>query len=56
MKSDVLSAIRERRSIRSYKPDMIPLETMEKLIDAGRSAPTRGNRQYWKFIAVTDRV
>jgi len=53
-KLDLLSAIRERRSIRSYKPDPVPLEMMEKLIDAGRWAPTGGNRQYWKFIAVTD--
>lgn len=51
---DVLSAIRDRRSIRRYRADPVPLETIERLLDAGRWAPTGGNRQYWKFIAVTD--
>jgi len=50
----VLDAIRDRRSIRRYRPDPVPLDAIEKIIDAGRWAPTGANRQYWKFIAVTD--
>ena len=51
---DILDAIRNRRSIRRYKPDPVPLDLMEKIIDAGRWAPTGANRQHWKYIAVTD--
>lgn len=51
---ETLDAIRDRRSIRRYKPDPIPLDIIEKIINAGRWAPTGGNRQYWKFIVVTD--
>jgi len=51
---DVFSAIKERRSIRSYKPDKIPKETMNKLLEAMRLAPSGGNRQPYRFIIVQD--
>ena len=43
-------AILERRSIRRYKEDKIPRETVEKIIKAGVAAPSSKNRQPWKFI------
>jgi nitroreductase len=51
---NVLDVIRERRSIRRYKETPVPLELMKQLLEAGRWAPTGGNKQYWKFIAVTN--
>ncbi len=36
---DTLEAIRGRRSIRRFKPDPIPLDVLEEVIDAGRWAP-----------------
>lgn len=51
---DVYSAIKKRRSIRNYKPDRIPDEIMEKLLDAMRLAPSGGNRQPYRFIIVQD--
>jgi len=51
---DVLDAIRKRRSIRNYKPDQIPREVMDKLLEALRLAPSGGNRQPYKFIIVQD--
>jgi len=50
---ELFEAIKNRRSIRNYKPDLVPAELVEKVITAGRWAPTGGNKQYWKFIAVT---
>ena len=49
---DVHSAIKKRRSIRSYKPDTIPDEIMEKLLEAIQLAPSGGNRQPYRFIVV----
>ena len=43
-------AILKRRSIRKYKTDKIPRETVEKIIKAGIAAPSSKNRQPWKFI------
>jgi len=43
-------AIKGRRSIRAFKPQDVPEETVEKLIDAARHAPSAGNIQPWEFV------
>lgn len=48
----VMDAIRKRRSIRKYKPSEIPKEHLLEILEAGRLAPSAGNRQPWKFIVV----
>ena len=47
---DLSEAIKGRRSIRAFKPQDIPEETVEKLIDAARHAPSAGNIQSWEFV------
>ena len=47
---DVFEAIKRRRSIRAFKNIDLPEETVEKLIDAARWAPSAGNIQPWEFI------
>jgi nitroreductase len=44
--------IKGRRSIRAFKKQDVPEETVEKLIDAARWAPSAGNIQPWKFVTV----
>lgn len=51
---NVMEAIKGRRSIRDYKPDPIPDEVLNKLLNALRLAPSGRNAQPWKFIAVRD--
>jgi nitroreductase len=53
---DVFEAIQERRSIRSYQDKPVPRELMEKILEAGRLAPSAKNCEPWHFIAVTDAV
>jgi len=50
----VFEAIRDRRSIRSYKSDPIPAEKLDICLEAMRIASSGGNRQPWKFILVED--
>jgi len=52
--NQVLEAIRNRRSVRSYKPKPIPRDILNTLIEAGNMAPTGGNRQPWRFVVVED--
>lgn len=52
---DVLGAIRVRRSIRKYKPEPIPEAKLETILEAGRLAPSAGNRQPWRFVVVQQR-
>jgi nitroreductase len=52
---DAFKAIESRRSIRKYKPEKISKETIEKLINAARFAPSAINIQPWEFIAITNK-
>ncbi len=49
---DVLEAIKTRRSIRKFKKAPVPEELVEKVLEAGRWAPSSKNRQPWKFIVL----
>lgn len=51
---EALQAIRTRRSIRKYKADPVAEEELEKILDAGRWAPSANNSQPWKFIVLSD--
>ena len=51
---DVYEAIRTRRSVRAYRPDPIPEDVLERILDAGRMAPSAANKQSWKFVVVRD--
>lgn len=52
---DVLKVLKERRSIRKYKKNMpLDKETIEKIIDVARFAPTARGNQGWEFVVVTD--
>lgn len=48
-------AIERRRSIRKYKPDPVPDEYINALLDAARLAPSGSNAQPWRFKVVKDR-
>ncbi|MEM2126713.1 MAG: nitroreductase family protein [Candidatus Bathyarchaeia archaeon] len=50
----VMEVIRKRRSIRKYKPSELPKEHLLDILEAGRLAPSAGNRQPWKFIVVRE--
>jgi len=47
--------IKNRRSVRQFKPDPVPEEHLLKIVDAARMAPCAGNEQPWKFIIVQDK-
>ncbi len=51
---EVLKAIRERRTVRSFKPDKVPRELLTKVLDAARWSPSGSNAQEWRFIVVTN--
>ena len=53
---DLLKAIVERRSVRSFQADPVPEDRLRRLVEAGIWAPSGGNAQTWCFIIVTDGV
>jgi nitroreductase len=50
----VSEAIRSRQSVRSYLDKPVKQDTLDELFEAARLAPSAGNRQEWRFVAVTD--
>jgi nitroreductase len=53
---DVMDAILKRTSIRKWNPAPVEREKIEKVLEAGRRAPSWGNTQPWRFIVVQDRA
>ena len=51
---DVFDAIGRRRSVRNYLPDPVAEETLVRILNAGRLAPSGHNRQPWRFVVVRD--
>lgn len=51
---DVYEAIRTRQSIRRYKPDEVPDDVLNRVLNAMRLAPSAGNLQPWRFVVVKD--
>jgi nitroreductase len=51
---DLYEAVRTRRSVRAYRPDPIPQEVLNRVLDAARIAPSGSNRQPTRLIVVQD--
>lgn len=51
---DALEAIAGRYSTREFAQTPVPQDVIERIVDAGRLAPTARNVQPWHFVVVTD--
>jgi nitroreductase len=47
-------ALRARRNVRTYQDRTLPPEDLDRILEAGRRAPSASNRQHWDFVLVTD--
>jgi nitroreductase len=48
-------AITSRRNVRSYTSEPVSAEDLDRILEAGRRAPSGRNTQPWDFVLVTDR-
>lgn len=53
--SNTIDTMLSRRSIRKYKPDMVPREIIEKIVQAGTYAATGMGKQSPIILAVTNK-
>lgn len=53
--NEIMKAIKERRSIRKFKPDMISKEAIDQVMEAGLYAASGMNRQPVITVAVTNK-
>jgi len=56
MQSDFFETVDERRSVRSFLPDLVRPEVLNRCLDAARKAPSSSNLQPWEFVIITDPV
>lgn len=52
---EVMEAIRERHSIRSYEDREVEDKKLNLILEAGRLAPSASNRQEWRYVVVRDK-
>jgi nitroreductase len=53
---DVIEAVNKRKSIRGYKPDPVPKEVLERILELASHAPSAMNTQPWEFAVLTGEV
>ena len=51
---ELYEALRGAPTTRSFAPDPVPREVLRRVLDNARFAPSGGNRQGWRLIAVED--
>ena len=52
---DFFDVVRSQRGTAYYKPDPIPDDVLDRILEAATRAPSGSNRQPWRFIVVRDR-
>jgi nitroreductase len=53
---DVVEAIKERKSVRAFKPDTVSQETLRQIIEQALRAPSWANTQPWEFAIVNGKL
>ena len=53
---DIVEAIKTRKSIRNFKPDPVPKETLREILEIASRAPSAMNTQPWEFIVLSGDV
>ncbi len=51
---DFLDVVRTRKSVRSFLPEPVSRDIVEKILDVAVEAPTNCNQQLWNFIVIDD--
>ncbi len=49
-------ALRARRNVRQFTEAAVPDDALDRILEAGRRAPSANNWQPWDFVLVTDRA
>ena len=52
--SAFLATLKRRRTVRGYSTEAVPMDVVERAIEAAASAPSGANQQPWTFVIVTD--
>ena len=51
---NLLELVKNKRSIRRFRPDPLPEGIVEKVLEVARHVPSAANAQPWEFVVVED--
>jgi F420 biosynthesis protein FbiB-like protein len=51
--SELQAWLRSRRSVRRFRPEKIPAETLDRILETATWAPNAHNRQPWRFVVLS---
>ena len=52
--ADLIQTLRTTAAVRDFLPDEVPDDTLARILDTARFAPSGGNRQGWRVVVVKD--
>ena len=50
----MLQALADRASVRSYRPDPVPEEDLQTILEAALHAPSANNARPWHIVVVRE--
>ena len=50
----VLPSVLSRQSARDFRPEPVPADALQRILEAGRHAPSGANQQPWHFVVIRD--
>jgi nitroreductase len=53
---DVIEVVKKRKSIRGYRPDPVPKQVLEQILELASRAPSAMNTQPWEFTVLSGEV
>lgn len=51
---DFYDVVKNRKSVRRYKPEKVPGDALARIMEAARLAPSWANKQCWRYVIVDD--
>jgi nitroreductase len=52
---EVIALLRGLRAIRQFRPDAIPQEVVDAILDVARWSGSASNRQHWEFVVIREK-
>ena len=49
---EVIALLRGLRAVRQFRPDAIPQEVVDAILDVARWSGSASNRQHWEFVVI----
>ncbi len=53
---DFYEAVKNRRTVRDFKPEPVDMKVIKRILEAGLKAPTNDHLRNWEFVVLNDKT